>query len=470
LDDETYRAAFAGWKRSETDVPLCEYRQDDEGEFHKTTHELNSCLRELFDLGRRRELPQPAVLAKVYHNLSLSSAPPNVDTFNTLIAGLSDIGTKRLVEDCINAFRATQIRTNEISLASILNYYAITNNQEQFQHWVLLMRGEYGGLSTANPNLTITAASRGRLIRVKNKVIQMPSPTPMVFNALIKGVVKFSGLEAALEVCAAMKDEGWGLSMSGLQPILKDCAERKEWEAGLRVWKLILTLKSEAPVRKSMGWKPQHVDLPTFVSMLNLCSQCGQRAAYEHVMGLAVAAHPKYVTQLVRYLKAEREAGGLERSERFAAARSRQSAQDFEYVEALTEDWVNQQPLWVELVEYRMLECKGTTTDTSHRYTQGDGADQNTCGADIVDGAVSDEPKRTTHSEVMAGISPTFEEEFESREGRTVGYTPFSEGGASDELPIEAVALSEAQLHGHLPFTMELEEYENRERPMSIAC
>ncbi|KJX97830.1 hypothetical protein TI39_contig457g00017 [Zymoseptoria brevis] len=450
MNGESADLEFQTWNRSEKDVPLCKYRQDDEGEFHRTTYDLNRCLEELFNCGRRRELSQPAVLAKIYHNLHLSSAPPNVDTFNTMIVGLSDIGTKRLVEDCINAFRCTQIRTNEVSLAAILNYYSVTDNAEQFHHWLLLMRGQFGGLHTATPHINITPVSQGRLRRENGRVIQLPSPTPMVFNALVRGVIKFSGFEAAVKICAAMKEEGWGLSMSGLQPLLKDCSERKDWAAGLRVWTAILALKAKATRQKDeRGWKTQVVDLPTFASMLNLCSRCGQRTAFEEVMQQAIRAHPKYLTQLVQHLKDDRAAEDPSQARRFAAARASKTASRhhhkhrFHYFKPFAEQAVI--PRRYDDPEYDPFGAPPEQDPT--KFTP------------LADGKAADEEK------VVRVGKPVFWDEGDLSSAHSIKITP----QVNKIVDAKGFAPSEGQLRGILPLTVELEDYENRERPMTIA-
>lgn len=314
-DEEAGQAVFATWQRSAGDVPLCSYNQDELGHFHQTAHELNSTLRELFDMGRNRVLKTPAVLAKVYHNLSVSSAPPNIDTYNTLIVGLSEIGPRRLVEDCIDSLQCAKLGHNEVSLASILNYWTSTGNQEEFQYWVQLMRGEWGGLALAQAGVSINESSQGRLFRKQEgraKVIQRPSPSPMVFGALIKGVVKFSGFDAALAVCEAARGEGWGLCIGGLHHLLKDCSRRRDWNAGLATWKVIQALRDSGPKMLQPGTRERGerqsvaIDLPMFASMLQLCTRCNNRTAFQDIMEQAVLSHPSSARDLIRMVRAER--------------------------------------------------------------------------------------------------------------------------------------------------------------------
>lgn len=306
-DEQGALARFAQWKRSEGDVPLCDYAQDEMGHYHSIAHDLNTSLGTLFDKGRDCTLSQPAALAKVFYNLSLSSAPPNVDTFNTLILGLSDIGTRRLVEGSIHSMHCAKMRHNEVSLASILNYWTMTGNEEEFQYWFHLMRGEWGGLALAQPGVEITQSSQGRLKWKGIKIVQLPSPTPMVFSALIKGVIKFSGFDAALDVCETAREEGWGLCMSGLAPLLKDCSKRRDWVAGLATWKQIQELRTIAAKRfkKGVFLQSQQVSLPTFASMLQLCTRCSNGTAFQDVMEQAVMTYPGAANHLIRMVRAE---------------------------------------------------------------------------------------------------------------------------------------------------------------------
>lgn len=309
-DEQAGNTEFASWERSMGDVPLCNYVQDELGDFHNTAYDLNDSLRDLFNLGRRRVLSQPAVLAKVYHNLSVSSAPPNIDTYNTLIVGLSDIGTRRLVEDCIDSLQCAKMRHNEVSLASILNYYTLTGNDVKFQYWVQMMHGHWGGLALAQPGVKINESSQGRLLLRKEdgvKVVQRPSPTPMVFNALINGVIKFSGFETALSVCEAARAEGWGLCINGLHTLLKDCSRRRDWDAGLATWTQIQALRTITEKNFEAGrWKAPAIDLPTFASMLQLCTRCNNRTAFQETMEQAIAMHPKSAKDLIRMVRLER--------------------------------------------------------------------------------------------------------------------------------------------------------------------
>ncbi|TKA33588.1 hypothetical protein B0A50_00424 [Salinomyces thailandicus] len=286
------------WARSETDTPLCSYSQDDEGMFHATAQDLNRSLQALFGQHAKSSITTPALLAKVAYNLSITSAPPNVHTFNTLLLGFSVAQQPGLVYRTLAAFRAPQMRPNEVTNSAVLNHFTSQDDAEGFVRWIHRMRGKSGGLALARPDIRINEAGAARLVRkVKQdgseteKVIQLPYPTPNVFSAIIRGMLKFSSFDTALGICKGMGQEGWGLCMSGLSPLLLDCAERGDWDSGLAVWQQMQTLKKESVGHYGKRPTSGKIDLPVYAAMLKLCSISGQRDIFHDVWAQALRAH-----------------------------------------------------------------------------------------------------------------------------------------------------------------------------------
>ncbi|KAI7362656.1 hypothetical protein KC354_g7097 [Hortaea werneckii] len=285
-----------GWQRSEQDMPLCSYGQDDQGLFHGTTRELNKSLQAIFKQHASSAITTPALLAKVAYNLSISAAPPNVHTYNTLLLGFSKAQQPTLVGSTIHSLRRTSMRPNEVTNSAILNHFTAQDDAEGFIKWIKLMRGKNGGLALARPDIRINEAGADRLIRDEergrpDRVIQLPYPTPNVFSAIIRGMLKFSGFDTALGICERMGQEGWGLCMSGLTPLLKDCARHGDWESGLAVWDQIQALKKKSTRRQGKSWVSEVVGLDAYAAMLRLCSRTGQRDKFESVWQQACRAH-----------------------------------------------------------------------------------------------------------------------------------------------------------------------------------
>lgn len=227
---------LSDYQAREQDEVFSTFAQDEQGDFHSAAQELNDSLRNVFGQQEHGSISKQTLLAKVSYRLAMSSAPPNIHTYNILLIGFSRSREDQLFKSVVQVLRRTNMRPNETSLITIFDHFTKTDQLDQFAHWVDLMRGNHCGLGLARPDINITDAGRQRLIphkRNPDKIIQLPAPTPDVFGALIAGIVKFAGFGHALDVCEEMGREGWGLCMGGMVPMLRDCEERRDWVSGL---------------------------------------------------------------------------------------------------------------------------------------------------------------------------------------------------------------------------------------------
>jgi hypothetical protein len=253
------------------------YRQDADGDFYGITKQLNQGLRRLLqntDKGNDRK--QALALTKICHNLLVSSASPDLQTFNTLLAGFRRWHRPASVDSVIAAFYTHKIRPNEITCREILGHYAFELRADDFSRFVAKMRGVGDALTLANPNITVNEASQGRLVRInQEKVYQKVYPTPIVFGALMSGVMRFAGFDRALDIYYEMKADGWGLDVPGLTKLLADCVRRADWEGGLYVWEEINSIKTKAKTHDMAG---------AYNHMLSLCSITGNTVAFNQIL------------------------------------------------------------------------------------------------------------------------------------------------------------------------------------------
>jgi hypothetical protein len=259
------------------------YTQDVDGDFHAVVQQLNRGLRQLLHHPSREAMPDvqvAATVAKICHNLLVSSASPDVQTFNLLLTGFKRWRRPDLVDHVIAAFHTSKIRPNEITCREVLGHYISESRPKQFSHFVALMRGVGDALMLANPATQVNEAGQNRLIRIsENKVYQKVHPTPMVFGALVGGVLKFAGFDRALDVYYEMKADGWGLDVPSLNRLLADCIRRRDWQGGTYVWQEINSIKTMAMPRDMAK---------AYEFMLSLCSVTGQTAAFNHLLSEVV--------------------------------------------------------------------------------------------------------------------------------------------------------------------------------------
>lgn len=286
---------------AETGVPFAERSQ------YQQPTELNLALQSLMRQHKRNNISTATLLARICYNLSASSLPPNLDTYNTLLLGFSAANQHDMVTHVIRSLKQCNLRPNETSVAAILNHYTAIDDAPSFVHFVETMRGKHMGLALARPDIRITEACKGRLIPREDdptKIIQLPYPTPKVFAALIAGVTKFGGFDTALGVCKNMGEEGWGLCMSGLAPLLQDCADRRDWEAGLSVWEQVQQLEAKSKRQGSTREHgPEKIPVRVYASMLRLCLGKGERKLYDEVWQQATRTHRQSTWALAQMVK-----------------------------------------------------------------------------------------------------------------------------------------------------------------------
>ncbi|KAF2739902.1 hypothetical protein EJ04DRAFT_508354 [Polyplosphaeria fusca] len=277
------------------------YHQDDDGDFYATTAEMNAAIKHVVSQHKERPnaLEISLIVAKVCHNLLVSSAPPDVQTFNILITAFGGWDLRWFTHTVVVASFRCHIRPNEITCAAILNHYIKTRDPNGFVKYIEKMRGmKRKAVMLAHPR---TKMPEEFLVREKErKVILKVHSSPLVFKVLMYGVLKFAGFERAMDVYSDMKTEGWGLDVLGLEKFLTNCVYRADWEGGQLIWLEICSIATRS--------KKAHVER-AFATMLSLCSVCGKKKASDQLVReteerkLLTLRILEYATQTTRVAK-----------------------------------------------------------------------------------------------------------------------------------------------------------------------
>jgi hypothetical protein len=253
------------------------YYQDADGDFYHICKQMNEGIKQLLGQCAKDNDKEVAVtVAKICHNLLVSTAAPDIQTFNILLSGFGLLQRTNLVDAVIASFYASWARPNEIACRLILDHYTVTSRPNAFSRFVARMRGFGDALMLADPSITINEASQGRLLRLdSDKVYQKVHPTPMVLGSLISGVMKFAGFDRALDIYYELKADGWGLDTPALTKLLADCIRRVDWEGGTYVWEEINSIKA----------RTRATDMAiAYYHMLSLCSVTGNTVAFNQVL------------------------------------------------------------------------------------------------------------------------------------------------------------------------------------------
>lgn len=440
---------------------MCNYAEDGEGHSRAMQRELNESLRRLFSLHSRQKINRPTMYGHILYSLSTSPAPPNMDTFNNLLLGFS-AAEDPIITNVIRSFRRCHMRPNEMTLATVLNHMAKSDNLDGFRYWIELIRGRNNGLALARPDVAITEASRARLIHHPEhpeRIIQLPYHTPVVFGAIIAGVLKFTGFEAALQICQSMGQEGWGLCMAGLTPLLHDCVQRSDWDSGMTVWKQILALKEKSRRQLDSQWVSERIRLDTFATMLKLCSRCNRRDYFDGVWQMAIKSHRDATKKLEEMLKG-RKKKVIEDAVDRSIARSMNGKTD---VESLRKGEVN---YW-EFAERSELSGMSEHEVQDPRMPAPEPAAAATEQVLATREEQTSDSKEASSAESHQQSEPSalpLHAQSESKSSETKLALAKMERRKQHRLP----QIKQEELHGLVPSGDELNEYEARERPMSL--
>lgn len=283
---------WEGRRGATADMTVPQYEQREDNSHYPIVEELNESIVGLLQAYTAREIGFVALVGKIVHNLLVSSAPPDLQTVNLLLLGFHGLGDRAHIRDqitgaVIHFCLSVRVRPNEITCAAILACYIEQDNSTEFANFVGLMRAADGtrGLTLAKPDVHITEASDGRLVQhdqIERKVFQAVSPSGLVFWQVIRGVLKFSGLQAAIEICKNFGQLSWGLDRQCLFELLRQCVKEEDWEAGRWVWDQVEIFSLR-----------HHKDLASIVGMmLALCLKCDERYMFDKIFSNAL--HHKY--------------------------------------------------------------------------------------------------------------------------------------------------------------------------------
>ena len=258
------------------------YQQDSDGIHHEVTRSLNQSLLGLFRAYRSKKLSQEMLLLKISHNLLVSTAPPNLHTYNILLVAFASMNNHHLVDFAWNSFCETHMRPNEITCSTMLKQFTDRNDLQKFTNLIARMRGFGMGIMLAQPGVQITKQGAARLVRQDErpeKINQKVYATPMVFRQLMEGVLRFAGIEKALEICREMSTDGWALSTDSLNMFLTYCARKRDWKHGKLAWDAV---REWARTHGSDG-----VSINAYGEYLALCQACYQREYFRSALNEA---------------------------------------------------------------------------------------------------------------------------------------------------------------------------------------
>lgn len=250
-------------------------------------------------------LNKSQVASRIGNSLLRSDVPPNIHTYNILLAHFSHLDIYELFRAVLTSMRESHVRPNELTHAIALRYFTNTGKDIFFMDYVLRMEGFSQGMALAHPKTRISSITRhlyhvNRTYRTnekiaEDKIVERARMNGEVYEALITGALRFLGPQNAMQYYRDMVNEGWKASNDLLITILKSCCRLSDWVSGLSIWHQ-LAVGSDAVSTRAFEW------------MLCLCQACDQQEIFKQVLqdGVNAGALPSSMLPLSDHVKLSR--------------------------------------------------------------------------------------------------------------------------------------------------------------------
>ncbi|GKT87191.1 pentatricopeptide repeat domain-containing protein [Colletotrichum tofieldiae] len=268
----------------QSDYPHYE-REVDSGALKKCSADLNRSLRSIFEVAQPSNLR--ATIMKVCHNLLVSSQPPTIHTYNTLIKGFDAAGLHPLASDVVKSLFQSKLEPTQGTLVCLLNHFKETNDSGKFNNIIERMTGrDCRGIKIRrklidevleDPQLQRWALLKDVVVTQKY-VIERAWFDTQVFAAIIEGMLSFRYLRNAVATVAFGLKLGLTFSLRTMSQLLDHCVRALDPKAALGVLRAFATKPSlvEAVFRRECD---QTYLAQRIQNLLDICGITGSSPA-----------------------------------------------------------------------------------------------------------------------------------------------------------------------------------------------
>ncbi|EHK15936.1 uncharacterized protein TRIVIDRAFT_40132 [Trichoderma virens Gv29-8] len=220
------------------------FRSIDAARARDNTILLNKRLRAL---GAASNLSMKEKVGRICYNLLVSSHPPDIHTYNTLIVAFNKSGHHSFAEALVASFfQYRLLQPTPSTFIAILNHYQCTNNHGRFLRALACITGLDNRTGAKvrrrhisdieeNPNLLPWALdSRRRTLTGDWIWDHLPLSQPLV-EEIIGGLLHFKLFDQAAAFFISCMQSGVNLSLDSVKYFLDECINALDWKAAVRL-------------------------------------------------------------------------------------------------------------------------------------------------------------------------------------------------------------------------------------------
>jgi hypothetical protein len=189
------------------------------------------------------------LVAKICYNLLISTAPPNIHTYNTLIIHFTKLKQNHLAQVVVDSFfNNSRFVPNNTTIAAILDHYAATGDEKGFKNVVRRMKGVDGDMRIRRRHISSLAQqpalqhiAANAKVTHRNGMLHWKVPRDsVIFKSLIAGSLKLFGVKRAVMYYKAALREGCKVPQSLFERLVKACLGDGDLKSGTTILSAIL--------------------------------------------------------------------------------------------------------------------------------------------------------------------------------------------------------------------------------------
>ncbi|RFU73000.1 pentatricopeptide repeat domain-containing [Trichoderma arundinaceum] len=220
------------------------FRSIDAARAQNNTILLNKRLRSLV---AAPNLHMKEKIGRICYNLLVSSHPPDVHTYNTLIVAFNKSGHHSFAEALVASFfQYRLLQPTPSTFIAILNHYKCTNNHGKFLRALACITGldnrtgakvrrRHVSDIEENPNLLPWALDSRRRTLTGDWIWEhLPLSQPLV-EEIISGLLHFKLFDQAATFFISCMQSGVNLSLDTVRYLLDECINALDWKAAVRL-------------------------------------------------------------------------------------------------------------------------------------------------------------------------------------------------------------------------------------------
>ncbi|KAF1810353.1 hypothetical protein P152DRAFT_95905 [Eremomyces bilateralis CBS 781.70] len=266
-------------------VPLPYFKHSPDGSHHEVVVEVNELLERALRDFKDDKISLPEVVIRVTEVFLSSPVPPNITSYNLLLAAFNSPEHSSLFNTVLTSALETRQHVNEVTRSLVFDHFSMMNEPVKFWYFYRLTKGELGGLEV----FKLPAGKISEYTQVArwsgespSKAVAVMRPDPLVLQQMVRGMLRFMNMNAVYQWWHTITPGQVRKNRESFRLMLRKCVVYRDWERGR--WAFSSLVDS---FLKENGGRPCS---ETYFLMLSLCQMCDMKDEFRVLLDQMVAS------------------------------------------------------------------------------------------------------------------------------------------------------------------------------------